>query len=492
MPLNYSKWDKLELSDDSDIEGHPNVDKKSLVRWKQRAIHEQREERKHKIAQYKADIACNDVLKPRMQTIADEVAARGPPHFSALVEKFQTRPDPAAPPTNAPNQPTYDAMLLNLMLQVWEAAKARGVEKGDPKLGEALVAGLREHLVKIEEANAKLRVQLKKEEDEQNSKITSDDMHEGFDSTIVAPLSTPAPIKNAIPSDKPKKTVTEFENLNPKSAASEASAEEDETDLPELTPSLAQFSLIPIFQYDQAWEFIKAHRDVYVPGASDALLVAAFRAQSDGKNKYAKQCVHHSLLLQYCDKLGKDGPSVFFRKMVNRDARATGLFEKDVEDTYAHLIERVRLSKEEEPAGGAEQIQLVAENPETQISFNVPQGPPPEQLELEGPGFENVSVEEVRQALQMRWDVFTGFDENLQEAIKAESLEKINVALAAMPVDQAEETVKLLDMAGILSFAGPVRDETGRSSVATEDAEYDAEYEDEEEEGEGGSAAKAD
>jgi hypothetical protein len=50
MPLNYSKWDQLEvglsslapkpisihscsvqLSDDSDIEGHPNVDKKSLI-----------------------------------------------------------------------------------------------------------------------------------------------------------------------------------------------------------------------------------------------------------------------------------------------------------------------------------------------------------------------------------------------------------------------------------------------------------------------------
>jgi cell division cycle protein 37 len=31
--LNYSKWDQLELSDDSDIEGHPNVDKKSLIKF---------------------------------------------------------------------------------------------------------------------------------------------------------------------------------------------------------------------------------------------------------------------------------------------------------------------------------------------------------------------------------------------------------------------------------------------------------------------------
>lgn len=44
--------------------------------------------------------------------------------------------------------------------------------------------------------------------------------------------------------------------------------------------------------------------------------MAAFTAQSDGKPKYAKQCVHQSLLLQYCDKLGKDGVAVFFKRYV--------------------------------------------------------------------------------------------------------------------------------------------------------------------------------
>lgn len=32
MPLNYSKWDALELSDDSDIEEHPNIDKRSMIK----------------------------------------------------------------------------------------------------------------------------------------------------------------------------------------------------------------------------------------------------------------------------------------------------------------------------------------------------------------------------------------------------------------------------------------------------------------------------
>ena len=88
------------------------------------------------------------------------------------------------------------------------------------------------------------------------------------------------------------------------------------TDLPELTPSLEAFSKLPVRGYEQSWEFIKQHRDVVVPGASDALLVAAFTAQGDGKAAYAKQCVNQSLLLQYCEKLGKDGVAVFFKRCV--------------------------------------------------------------------------------------------------------------------------------------------------------------------------------
>lgn len=93
-----------------------------------------------------------------------------------------------------------------------------------------------------------------------------------------------------------------------------------------------------------SWKFIQAHRDVVVPGASDALLVAAFKAQAkaaelareveveatqgkgkgkgkskkekekEEEEKYAKQCVCQSLLLSYCDKLGGDGVRVFFQK----------------------------------------------------------------------------------------------------------------------------------------------------------------------------------
>jgi len=86
--------------------------------------------------------------------------------------------------------------------------------------------------------------------------------------------------------------------------------------LPELTPSLEAFSKLPIGDYEKSFHFIQEHRDVYVPGAADALLIAAFTAQGEGKAKWAKQCVHQSLLLQYCEKLGRDGVGLFFKKCV--------------------------------------------------------------------------------------------------------------------------------------------------------------------------------
>lgn len=67
--LNYSKWDNLELSDDSDIEVHPNVDKKSFIRWKQRDIHEKRDIRKSENQQLKAESENNKKLAGMIKTV---------------------------------------------------------------------------------------------------------------------------------------------------------------------------------------------------------------------------------------------------------------------------------------------------------------------------------------------------------------------------------------------------------------------------------------
>ena len=359
MPLNYSKWDQLELSDDSDIEGHPNVDKRSLIRWKQRDIHEKREARKHKIEALKAEIACNNILHPRLINIKQRIAGAPPsgvgdiaenaeagrsltglPFFQYLADRLQSNPSDAAPPTNAKNQPTYDAMLLSLLIQIYDSVKALPQNEQE----KAILDGMETHIAQLAEHTHKLETDLDAEVKEQKKHITSDDIHEGWESKVckfllfvprsrgadpvpdvgqyVPPKPTPPPIKNAITdatSQIKKATVktTTYEVLNPTASSTQADASNDDEqpeDLPELTPSLARFSRLPLWDYAQSFAFIQDNRDVIVPGASDALLVTAFQAESDGHGKYAKQCVHQSLLLQYCDKLGRDGVRVFFQK----------------------------------------------------------------------------------------------------------------------------------------------------------------------------------
>jgi cell division cycle protein 37 len=157
--------------------------------------------------------------------------------------------------------------------------------------------------------------------------------------------------------------------------------------------------------------------------------------------------------------------------MVAGGQSAQVIFQKDVDDTYGHVVNRVKISKQEEMeyVSAGEQIQLVAENPDTVISFNVPDGPPPEQLVLEGPGTEGMEIEQVRNALQMRWDLFCGLSPELQEALKTNELAAVNKVLGNMAVGEAENAVKALDMGGILNFAEEgIRDETGRANQVDE------------------------
>jgi cell division cycle protein 37 len=148
--------------------------------------------------------------------------------------------------------------------------------------------------------------------------------------------------------------------------------------------------------------------------------------------------------------------------MTQGDQRAISVFVKDVEETHVHIKTRAKVAAAESNSEEhKEQIQLIPEDPAANIQFNVPDGPPPEDLRLEGPGTEGLNVEEVRKALQMRWDVFQSFPEDLRTALKVGTLEEVNKVLGNMDVKVAEDVVGKLDMAGIMSFvAGGIRDQT--------------------------------
>ena len=168
-----------------------------------------------------------------------------------------------------------------------------------------------------------------------------------------------------------------------------------------------------------------------------------------------------------CASSLSNGELIFPERMVNADPRAVNVFMTDVDDTYKHIVSRVKANNEEEEAlrQGAEQIQLVPENPDAEITFNVPDGPPPETIKLEGPGTENLEPGEVRKALQMQWEAFGGFEEDMKAALKSQKLESVNKVLGAMSIEEAERVVQLLQISGILSFSeSGIRDETSASS----------------------------
>lgn len=159
--------------------------------------------------------------------------------------------------------------------------------------------------------------------------------------------------------------------------------------------------------------------------------------------------------------VGADG------KRLAPHAMPRAIFEKDVNDTYTMIRTRAEKAREEDAQAGArETIQLVCENPDTDVQFNVPDGPPPETITLEGEGVEHLDPVQVREALMQRWEIFESFSPEMQSALKSQSLTKVNAVLEKMEVPQAEQMVQLLDASGILSFVSTdIRDETGKGSA---------------------------
>jgi cell division cycle protein 37 len=146
----------------------------------------------------------------------------------------------------------------------------------------------------------------------------------------------------------------------------------------------------------------------------------------------------------------------FFAPFRMRQAgpKAEAVFQNDVNDTYARMEKRCAEIKLEQAASGGdrEQIQLVAEDPSVEISFNLPDGPPPEQLVLEGEGVEDLDINEVKVFLQRKWDIFESLPEALKEAMKTKSLEEVNKVLGKMDLAEAEHAVELMQEGGMLSF----------------------------------------
>ncbi|KAK0817925.1 hsp90 co-chaperone Cdc37 [Friedmanniomyces endolithicus] len=476
MPVDYSKWDALELSDDSDIEVHPNVDKRSFIRAKQNQIHQQRFERKHRITTLKYEKVVNDGLLARIDALlkaleshkqdvegkkqADEIDGVV---FDCLVDVQGDGSLGEDQPPGAPEgvhskeqQPSYSKMMGALVDQVKtevDKSKAEGVARYEGYTKE--IGG---HLTKVQDLQKDLFTELNKLEKEEGSKITSESIHTGFDQSHVA-KAKPATAPTATAMKKPaKKTHPELLNAG---AIDEAGAETpgSEADIEDGSLDIAPGEEDAD---DEDMEASPSSNPATTKPASteketDGLLAEAFTAQSAAKNKpeeiYARQCVHQALLLQYCRQLGKDGVSVFFKRIQTQNHQAQKLFLDDVNGTYTRIRSRTAElnAQREEEGGERETIQLHAVDPNTTINIVTP--PPREQCTNED---ERTSR-----------GIFDTFPPGLQRALVSGSLERVNEVLGKMSVSEAEEVVERLGEGGMLSLEAGVVDATTEEGKRT-------------------------
>ena len=339
MVVNYSKWDALELSDDSDIEVHPNVDKKSFIRAKQNQIHMERDKRRHEIKTLKYERVVNDGLLDRIDALlktfrehAAQAVGGHPDEFvmnamldTALPPKEDKPPDPPEDVHYKTTQPKYSEMIASLVDQV---KKECGADVDD--WYKTYTKGIEEHRLKVANLQKELLAKLNELEREESKKITSDSIHTGFNTSSVSKAKE----KPKEP-PKPKGKVETIEVLNPGPAKNSqlqhvksdgmTSGADADVDEPvndtrgddeefELTTLGKEFAKIKIGKYQECLRFIGEHQEIMAEKETDGLLMEAFNAQMEGDSTYSKQCVHQGLLIQYCRSLGKDGIGLFFKR----------------------------------------------------------------------------------------------------------------------------------------------------------------------------------
>lgn len=240
-----------------------------------------------------------------------------------------------------------------------------------------------------------------------------------------------------------------------------AADEIDEDDVPSLSTSARKFANIPMGDFEASYRFIQSDPSVLSESTHDALLLEAFSAERRGEKDLAKRCVYQSLLVNYCRELGRDGVALFFQRMIQKNPKSLKMFADDFNRTYNHVERRSKELAEEEGPAEREQIQLVAEDPNMKIGFNIPDGPPPAELRIEGEGAEDLDMEQVRAFLLHKWELYESFPPSFKEALKTESLDEVNKQLGKMSVADAEDVVEKLQEGGMLSFSeSGVRDMT--------------------------------
>ncbi|CDK24690.1 unnamed protein product [Kuraishia capsulata CBS 1993] len=454
MPIDYSKWDKIELSDDSDIEVHPNVDKRSFIKWKQRDIHEKRDQRNREIHTIRIQNEMYTVLNERMDTLIS-----GLPHSSLgneaernafIAAKFN--PTDRCSLEDDPDSPTYNEMIEDLFTQIEGDIKKEG---NDPKNPDLVLEKLKSHRARIDKVLRDNGPRLDRLLEEKADHISSEDIHDGFNRVIINKQDESASAEPPKSQPTATKTVKSEEKvvttINTPVASSKAGPSKplDQLDELEVLQETEAFSHISTDNFLESGRFLERHPYIISEQQKDALLMTAFDAELAGDSKRAYEIVHQSTLIQFADQLsgGSRGSrdarvravGMLIGKLIDPNHQTRKIFMEDVKRTFEHIIGRCKTIRAEEEANegqeGVEQIQLRSMDPNSELVVSIP----PEGT-AEYAAFEKIPL-------------------SMQEALRTGSLDEINKVFGSMEVPAAEAILELFDECGVISIQALLENE---------------------------------
>lgn len=478
MPIDYSKWDKIEISDDSDVEVHPNVDKQSFIRWKQRDIHEKRMQRNIEIKSILIQLTMYAKLNERVDYLLEKLTSTELLDSEKVMSKLNSEFDPQEKfdydklikdkgltlrkglkdlkfdREEIENTPCYNEMIEDLFVQIKDDHPETKTD------GDKLIEYLKEHRNRIDDVLSKQTIKLDDLLYQKAQLIVSDDLHTGFDRSF---LNKDKPEEKEEKQDKPKAseakktTVTTTETINlPKPV--EENTDKEILDELEILPATKEFAKIPSDNLSKAAEFLIKHPSICTEQQKDALIMTAFDLQLKNKSDEAKHIVHQSLLLQYVGQLsgnGKAAPAnvinaikLFFSKIAAESSPAKHAFLEDVNQTFNHIKGRCEIIKEEQRQNAANKegtgeeeeeealIQLKALDDNTELLVNIPQ---------EG---------------TKEYEIFTTkLPIEFQNAIKTESIDEVNKEFAKLKIEDAERILEIFNECGVIGISGYIEDE---------------------------------
>ncbi|KAI0243779.1 hsp90 co-chaperone Cdc37 [Massospora cicadina] len=320
MPLDYSKWDNIEISDDEDIEVHPNVDKRSFIKWNREAIHQRRAERRNKIKQLRERVQLNSRVIDKIKRILDGLIQTDRSNTEDILMSLKNcaaESQYSISPLDEEGSQSSKMSLEKLIISMFSQIQADLAKEKLEFSKENVLSKLQAELGKVEDYQSQCKKELEAEEKAESSTLTSDNICKpGFDKTV--------------------------DVVDSKSSNQEDS-EDSEAEV-EISDLASAFSKLKTF--DESFEFITKYPCFVDERYSDELLAHAFECEL--KKDYA-----------YAEQLNSEGFE---------------MFKKDAKETYLLLKERAKViaAKASEDSGKKAIFQLEPASEDSKFVVNIP------------------------------------------------------------------------------------------------------------------------